>query len=240
VPASKAFQEESRSRNLSESRSADYAKVVQRDTAKSGRLQRDRPTWYLPTPEKGGERRKYTFTQKSGLLNEVDHVLIWNVSILKKKIQRLSFSFFLFFIRGDAVAAPTITQPEAKPVERQIEARPVDSAQGSMVRCLYLARTYIVSGKSSKTFHVWRSSFSSIFVDFCWRWNGFNSSYVLYEPSSSPISNEINQKVTTHDIGVHKALISGRYPAVRFGRNMAVFINFSSFLLSVHCPLISG
>jgi len=43
--------------------------------------------------------------------------------------------------------------------------------------------------------------------------------------------------------GVQKALISGRYPwypAVVFGRNMAVFSYFSSFLLSDHCPLIPG
>ncbi|GLV32955.1 lethal (2) giant larvae [Carabus blaptoides fortunei] len=34
---------------------------------------------------------------------------------------------------------------EAKPVERQIEARPVDDALGSMVRCLYFARSFLVS-----------------------------------------------------------------------------------------------
>ncbi|XP_033211249.1 lethal(2) giant larvae protein homolog 1 isoform X2 [Belonocnema kinseyi] len=32
-----------------------------------------------------------------------------------------------------------------KPVERQVEARPVDDALGSMVRCLYFARSYIIS-----------------------------------------------------------------------------------------------
>lgn len=41
---------------------------------------------------------------------------------------------------GDATAAL-----EPKPVERQVEARPVDDSQGSMVRCVYFARTYIVS-----------------------------------------------------------------------------------------------
>lgn len=35
---------------------------------------------------------------------------------------------------------------DAKPVERQIEARPVDDAMGSIVRCLYFARTFLVSG----------------------------------------------------------------------------------------------
>nr|CAH7767704.1 unnamed protein product [Callosobruchus chinensis] len=34
---------------------------------------------------------------------------------------------------------------EPKPVERQIEARPCDDAMGSFVRCLYFARTFLVS-----------------------------------------------------------------------------------------------
>ncbi|KRT85566.1 hypothetical protein AMK59_1411 [Oryctes borbonicus] len=34
---------------------------------------------------------------------------------------------------------------EAKPVERQIEARAVDDAMGSIVRCLYFARTFLVN-----------------------------------------------------------------------------------------------
>ncbi|XP_008203812.1 lethal(2) giant larvae protein homolog 1 isoform X3 [Nasonia vitripennis] len=34
---------------------------------------------------------------------------------------------------------------DVKPVERQVEARPVDDASGSMVRCLYFARSYIIS-----------------------------------------------------------------------------------------------
>ncbi|XP_012269374.2 lethal(2) giant larvae protein homolog 1 isoform X3 [Athalia rosae] len=38
-----------------------------------------------------------------------------------------------------------ISSAEAKPVERQIEARPVDDSLGSMVRCLYFARSYIIS-----------------------------------------------------------------------------------------------
>lgn len=36
---------------------------------------------------------------------------------------------------------------EAKPVERQIEARPVDDGMGSIVRCLYFARTFIINGE---------------------------------------------------------------------------------------------
>nr|UYR00238.1 lethal(2) giant larvae protein [Plectrocnemia conspersa] len=34
---------------------------------------------------------------------------------------------------------------EAKPVERQIEARPVDDSNGSMVRCLYFAKSYLIN-----------------------------------------------------------------------------------------------
>lgn len=39
------------------------------------------------------------------------------------------------------------TPAETRPIERQIEARPVDDSLGSMVRCLYFARTFIASGK---------------------------------------------------------------------------------------------
>ncbi|XP_022916419.1 lethal(2) giant larvae protein isoform X2 [Onthophagus taurus] len=34
---------------------------------------------------------------------------------------------------------------DAKPVERQIEARPVDDGMGSIVRCLYFARTFLIN-----------------------------------------------------------------------------------------------
>ncbi|XP_069685247.1 lethal(2) giant larvae protein homolog 1 isoform X2 [Periplaneta americana] len=51
---------------------------------------------------------------------------------------------------GDtAVSSPTgpgVGSPlEAKPVERQVEARPVDDSLGSMVRCLYFAKTFLIS-----------------------------------------------------------------------------------------------
>uniref|UniRef100_A0A1B6LPM2 Uncharacterized protein n=1 Tax=Graphocephala atropunctata TaxID=36148 RepID=A0A1B6LPM2_9HEMI len=45
---------------------------------------------------------------------------------------------------GRGGATPT-SPLEAKPVERAVEARPVDDALGSMVRCLSFARTYIIS-----------------------------------------------------------------------------------------------
>lgn len=46
-------------------------------------------------------------------------------------------------------SAEEINPLDAKPVERQIEARPVDDAMGSIVRCLYFARTFLVSGNYS-------------------------------------------------------------------------------------------
>ncbi|XP_014217834.1 lethal(2) giant larvae protein homolog 1-like, partial [Copidosoma floridanum] len=56
---------------------------------------------------------------------------------------------------GDAKArkeSPTVASSpsgdalvDVKPVERQVEARPVDDSLGSMVRCLYFARSFIIS-----------------------------------------------------------------------------------------------
>lgn len=43
--------------------------------------------------------------------------------------------------------SPPFSPLEAKPVERQVEARQIDDSLGSMVRCLYFAKTFIVSGK---------------------------------------------------------------------------------------------
>lgn len=40
-------------------------------------------------------------------------------------------------------------QLEAKPVERQIEARSVGDSFSSFVRCLYFARTFLVNGNNS-------------------------------------------------------------------------------------------
>lgn len=38
---------------------------------------------------------------------------------------------------------------EAKPIERQIEARPAEDSMGSFVRCLYFARTFLIKGRCS-------------------------------------------------------------------------------------------
>jgi hypothetical protein len=53
---------------------------------------------------------------------------------------------------GEAALSSSSTGPgglsplETKPVERQVEARPVDDSFGSMVRCLYFAKTFLITG----------------------------------------------------------------------------------------------
>jgi hypothetical protein len=51
-------------------------------------------------------------------------------------------------------SGPT-TAAEVRPVERQIEARPVDDGLGSMVRCLLMAKTYVISQSQQTTPTLW-------------------------------------------------------------------------------------
>ena len=46
-----------------------------------------------------------------------------------------------------ASASPLSSSPEIKPMERQVEARSLDDSMASIVRFLYFADTYAVSGK---------------------------------------------------------------------------------------------
>ena len=48
--------------------------------------------------------------------------------------------------RGPPINA-TSSPIEAKPIERQIEARNVDDGMGSMVRCLYFVKTFLINSK---------------------------------------------------------------------------------------------
>lgn len=60
---------------------------------------------------------------------------------LEDVLVSVAFNYLLFFF--------VITlQLEARPVERQIEARNTDDGLGSMVRCLLFAKTYVTNGKS--------------------------------------------------------------------------------------------
>lgn len=58
-----------------------------------------------------------------------------------------------FFNSSPKESAPENENPaspavEAKPVERQVEARSADDSMGSMVRCLYLAQSFIINSMS--------------------------------------------------------------------------------------------
>lgn len=49
---------------------------------------------------------------------------------------------------------------DIKPVERQVEARPIDDAMGSMVRCMYFAKSYIINSKSElQSFNAYSKTF---------------------------------------------------------------------------------
>ena len=79
--------------------------------------------------------------------------------------------FFFNFSSGDVASPGGVSPIEAKPVERQVEARPVDDSLGSMVRCLYFARTFLVNGKFYNTdllycvvLHSWFSYYTLILL----------------------------------------------------------------------------
>ncbi|XP_055699794.1 lethal(2) giant larvae protein [Phlebotomus papatasi] len=67
-----------------------------------------------------------------------------------------------------AAAGQTTTSPilETRPIERQVEARPVDDGMGSMVRCLAFAQTYITNMHSTvpTLWSATNSSCVSVFV----------------------------------------------------------------------------
>ncbi|KAI5651923.1 LLGL2 domain-containing protein [Phthorimaea operculella] len=48
-----------------------------------------------------------------------------------------------------AADKPAEVDPEVKPIERAVEARSTDDAFGSMVRCLYFARTFLINTQTS-------------------------------------------------------------------------------------------
>ena len=52
-------------------------------------------------------------------------------------------------VKSSPVKTSPPASPEARPVERQVEARNPEDSISSMVRCLYFATTYISDGESS-------------------------------------------------------------------------------------------
>lgn len=57
------------------------------------------------------------------------------------------------------------TAAEVRPVERQIEARAPDDGMGSMVRCLLMAKTFVLNQATNTTATLWAGTNSgAIFV----------------------------------------------------------------------------
>jgi lethal(2) giant larvae protein len=59
-----------------------------------------------------------------------------------------SYILYNYIFKIIYFSSGTLSPMEARPVERAIEARPVDDALGSMVRCLSFTKTFIVTGIS--------------------------------------------------------------------------------------------
>lgn len=58
-------------------------------------------------------------------------------------------------IKSNEIPAGPSTAAEIRPVERQIEARTPDDGMGSMVRCLLMAKTFVVSQSSTTASTLW-------------------------------------------------------------------------------------
>lgn len=72
-------------------------------------------------------------------------------------------------VKSSPVKTSPPASPEARPVERQVEARNPEDSISSMVRCLYFATTYISDGESSgmtcyQIVVIWKHFFLRVFL----------------------------------------------------------------------------
>lgn len=67
-------------------------------------------------------------------------------------------------VKSSPVKTSPPASPEARPVERQVEARNPEDSISSMVRCLYFASTYISDGKSLECMFYHSNSYLVILV----------------------------------------------------------------------------
>ena len=126
--------EESRSRNHWGSRFVDYEKEDHKET-----LTRKREA-LLPTPQRILSKKN---PQNLGIiLRSIDNITILKINwYFWLDINLHLQSFYSFLSRDD--------DGESRPVERAIEARTgSEDGQGSMVRCLHFAHTYIANRKN--------------------------------------------------------------------------------------------
>lgn len=63
-----------------------------------------------------------------------------------------SYRLILFVCSNESASSgsPVISPLDARPIERAIEAKPVDNSLGSMVKCLHFYNTNVVHGTLEK------------------------------------------------------------------------------------------
>lgn len=125
--------------------------------------------------------------------------------------------------RNAPANSPTITNTmETRPVERSVEARPVDDGMGSMVRCLTFAKTYI-SNLHSTTPTLWSATNASLV-----------SAFILnVAPKSDDETPEESRKMTTAQLA-KEVQLKHRAPVV----GISIFDNAGS-PLEFNGPIVS-
>ncbi|XP_034830505.1 lethal(2) giant larvae protein homolog 1 isoform X3 [Maniola hyperantus] len=88
---------------------------------------------------------------------------------------------------------------EVKPIERAVEARPTDDAFGSMVRCLYFARTFLISTQTS-TPTLWAGTNNG--TVFAFTINVPNTNKRKEDPVTCQLAKEIQLKHRAPVIGI--------------------------------------
>ncbi|XP_046447749.1 lethal(2) giant larvae protein homolog 1-like isoform X2 [Daphnia pulex] len=108
-------------------------------------------------------------------------------------------------------AGPSIAA-EVRPVERQIEARNVmlDDGMGSMVRCLLLVKTYVISQSSNATATLWAGTNSGAIYVFSLNIQTGNRRHV--EPVNAQLAKEIQLKHRAPVVSIN--IIDASYAAI--------------------------
>lgn len=127
--------------------------------------------------------------------------------------------------------SPTITNTmETRPVERSVEARPVDDGMGSMVRCLSFAKTYI-SNLHSTTPTLWSATNASLV-----------SAFILnVAPKADDETPEESRKMTTAQLA-KEIQLKHRAPVVGIGifDNAGSPLEFNGPIVSPHKVIIAS
>jgi lethal(2) giant larvae protein len=124
---------------------------------------------------------------------------------------------------------PAQTTIETRPIERQVEARPVDDGMGSMVRCLAFAQTYITNVHNTVP-TLWSATNSSCV-----------SIFVLNVPTSSPETPIDQRKPVTGQLA-KEIQLKHRAPVVGIGvfDNHGIPLEFSGSGTAPHKVIIAS